>query len=76
MSVFIKTNSNDFFSASFRQKTNCFNRAVRANSITGWGGAAVSIGACGASDPGANPGPDLSNFERFNKPLNFKVRGN
>ena len=33
--------------------------AERLNILPGWGSAAVSIGACGASDSSANLGPDL-----------------
>ena len=79
MSVFIYC-KNETFSASsrkektfFSQEINYFNLDVRANNSTGWGGAAVSIGACGASDPGANPGPDLYSFEGFNKSSDFEL---
>ncbi len=40
-------------------KANYFKPDERLKSISGWDCAAVSIGACGASDTGANPVPDL-----------------
>ena len=59
MSVFIYCKSK-FFSVSIVQEINYFNLDVRVNNSSGWGGAVVSIEACGALDPGAIPGPDPS----------------
>lgn len=64
MSVFISDSKLDFISVSFEGKTNYFKLAERLNSIPGLGGAAVSIGACGASDSSANLDPDLLIFEK------------
>lgn len=47
-------------SVSFKaQNKYFFNCADKSICIPGWGGAAVSIGACGASDSSANLDPDL-----------------
>ena len=59
MSVFITNSKTQKVSVSFVGKTNYFNPAERLVSVSGWDGAAVSIGACGASDTGANPVLDL-----------------
>ena len=61
VSIFIYFNSKTF-SDSSRQNNNCFNPSCGANISTGWDGAAVSIEACGALDPGATPGLDLPPF--------------
>ena len=58
VSIFICFSS-ESFSDSIRQESNFFKLAEGLNLVPGWGGAAVSIGACGASDSSANLDPDL-----------------
>ena len=59
MSIFIKSTKQNF-SVSFQAQNNYFFKcAVESICIPGWGGAVVSIGACGASDSSANLDPDL-----------------
>ena len=58
MSVFISDSEVNIFSES-KAITNYFKPDERLVLVPGWGGAAVSIGACGASDSSANLDPDL-----------------
>ena len=59
MSIFISDFEKQNFSVSNLEKSNYFKLAERLNNTPGLGGAAVSIGACGASDSSANLDPDL-----------------
>ena len=62
VSIFISDSKTQIFSVSTSPKGNYFKLAEGLNNSSGLGGAAVSIGACGASDSSANLDPDLSSF--------------
>lgn len=62
VSIFISDFEYQIFSVSNSPKSNYFKLAEGLNNSPGLGGAAVSIGACGASDSSANLDPDLSPF--------------
>ena len=59
MSIFIYSELQNFSVSLKAQNNYFFNCADESICMPGWGGAVVSIGACGASDSSANLDPDL-----------------